>query len=155
VSIEGRNKTAARAGGHIVTHHDGTHWEHRWHTFSSSRGQQPPGGAYSQTDRCCVCNGCLSNAATAVCAAGNGRISLPNWPTCFLSGPCRRFEWVETEFSMQPNRSRILLFDNLGRLVIMQASGVGCCGLLWAVAVCQPMAGGRASLTNLSQQPGC
>lgn len=23
MSIEGRNKTAARAGGHIITHHDG------------------------------------------------------------------------------------------------------------------------------------
>jgi hypothetical protein len=41
---------------------------------------------------------------------------------------------------MQPNRSRILLFDSLSRLAIMQASAmVGCCGLFLSGGQCNGM----------------
>jgi hypothetical protein len=34
-----------------------------------------------------------------------------------------RYEWAETEFCLQPNRSRIVLFYSEGRLCICQARG--------------------------------
>lgn len=46
----------------------------------------------------------------------------PDAHTTYPPHPPSRSDWVETDLSLSPNRSRIALFDEAsGRLVVMQA----------------------------------
>ncbi|KAL4458559.1 hypothetical protein ABPG75_013424 [Micractinium tetrahymenae] len=98
LSIEVKSKAAARAGGHIIT----------WQPGPEAEGQGLEGDAA----------GCGSLWMFG------GRDALGAQVSYLLKLKPRNegawYEWVETEFSMLPNRSRITLFDSSARLNIAQ-----------------------------------
>ena len=111
MSIDGRTKAAARSG-HTIFHHRGALWMFGGHDQLGAQVAYLLKLQPVQT---------TAGGSSFGCAVGDAEAETP----APLLHQHAVHEWVETDFSMRANRSRISMFDaDAGRLIIMQVRRV-------------------------------